>query len=92
VQLTISYTLCTATAIGNCARFTRFEYKLAEQNTRDAIETIQQRLAHWRIGPNLASVRERHALDYLPESERSAWQTLWGEVDQLANRVTKKNH
>jgi hypothetical protein len=33
--------------------------------------------------PNLAEVRDAHALAELPESERTAWSALWAEVDAL---------
>ena len=65
--------------------------KLAEQNNTAVKQTIQQRLAHWRRDPDLASVREPQALDRLPENERAAWQELWHDVDELANRLAKKD-
>jgi serine/threonine-protein kinase len=65
--------------------------KLAEQNNPAVKQAIQQRLAHWRGDPDLASVREPQALDRLPENERAAWRALWREMDELLKRVAKKD-
>jgi hypothetical protein len=37
-------------------------------------------------------VRERPALDRLPEGERAALQALWRDVDELAKRVANKGN
>ena len=50
-------------------------------------QVIQQRLAHWRSDPDLASVRDRQSLDRLHEDERAEWQALWRDVDELAKQV-----
>jgi serine/threonine-protein kinase len=63
--------------------------KQAEQNNPALKQTIQQRLAHWRQDPDLASVRDPQTLERLPENERAAWQALWRDVDELAKRVAK---
>jgi hypothetical protein len=47
--------------------------------------------AHWQKDPDLASVRDRSALDRLPEHERAAWQALWREVDELLSRVAQRD-
>lgn len=64
--------------------------KLAQQNNPNEDREIQRRLAYWRRDPDFASVRDSHALDRLPDSERAAWQSLWHDVDALAKRVAKK--
>jgi tetratricopeptide (TPR) repeat protein len=66
--------------------------KRAGQNNPAANKAIQQRLAHWRSDGDLASVRDSQALDRLPENERAAWQALWRDVEQVANRVAKKDN
>jgi tetratricopeptide (TPR) repeat protein len=66
--------------------------KHAERNNPDVNKAIQYQLAHWRSDADLASVRDPRALDHLAESERSAWKALWRDVDQLANRVVKKDN
>ncbi len=53
-------------------------------------QVIQQRLAHWQSDADLASVRDRAALDRLPDNERAAWKDLWRDVDELAKRMAKK--
>jgi TPR repeat protein len=40
-------------------------------------------LQHWQKDPDLASVRDKAALDRLPESEPAAWRKLWDEVAKL---------
>jgi hypothetical protein len=37
-------------------------------------QVIRQRLTHWQIDPDLASVRDDKALPRLPEGECAAWQ------------------
>jgi serine/threonine-protein kinase len=61
---------------------------LAGQNNPAMKLTIQQRLAHWRRDPDLASVRDPQSLDCLPDNERLAWQALWREVEESARRLT----
>ncbi len=55
-----------------------------------APQMIRQRLLHWQSDTDLASLRDRPALDRLPQTERAAWQALWHDVDELAKRVAKK--
>jgi hypothetical protein len=64
--------------------------KLAGQNNPAVNQTIQQRLTHWRSDPDLASVRDPQALDRLPENERTAWQAMWRDLDELLTQVAKK--
>jgi tetratricopeptide (TPR) repeat protein len=63
--------------------------QLAQQNNPALQQVIQQRLAHWRRDPDLASVRDAPAQDHLAEDERAAWQALWRDVDELAARLKK---
>jgi hypothetical protein len=46
-------------------------------------QAIAGTLEHWREDTDLASVRDKHALDSLPEGERAMWKTLWADVDRL---------
>jgi serine/threonine-protein kinase len=64
--------------------------KIAEQNNPAVKRAIQQRLAHWQHDPDLASVRDRPALDRLPDNERAAWQALWADVAALLKRTQEK--
>jgi serine/threonine-protein kinase len=57
----------------------------AEQRLR-----VRESLTHWRADPDLACVRDKDVLAKLPEDERAKWQELWGEVDNLLERVGDK--
>jgi serine/threonine-protein kinase len=46
-------------------------------------QAAQGTLRHWQIDPDLAGVRDQAGLAKLPEAERTAWATLWGEVRGL---------
>ncbi len=45
-----------------------------------------QGVAHWRLDPDLATVRGE-ALARLPEPERKGWQALWADVDALLKKA-----
>jgi hypothetical protein len=36
---------------------------------------------HWKGDPDLAGVRDTHALAKLPEAERAAWRALWSDAE-----------
>jgi hypothetical protein len=42
---------------------------------------VRSRLAQWQNEPDLVSVRDKAALDKLPDDERRQWQRLWERVD-----------
>jgi serine/threonine-protein kinase len=44
---------------------------------------VRQRLRHWEEDADLAGVRDRDALEKLPEAERDPWQRLWSDVAAL---------
>ena len=50
---------------------------------------VAKTLQHWKSDADLAGVRDADALAKLPEAERAAWITLWGEVDALLAKVAK---
>jgi hypothetical protein len=54
--------------------------RLARSGT---LEKVRQAMRHWRRDPDLASVRDKAALDRLTEDERSAWRNLWADVSKL---------
>jgi hypothetical protein len=64
--------------------------KLAERDQPAGKQTVRQRLEHWKQDPDLASVRDREALDRLPEAERQPWQQLWTDVASLLKRAERK--
>jgi tetratricopeptide (TPR) repeat protein len=47
-------------------------------------------LRHWQDDTDLAGVRDSSALAKLPEAERSSWQKLWAEVDELLTKSQGK--
>jgi tetratricopeptide (TPR) repeat protein len=46
-------------------------------------QAVRERLAHWQQDTDLASVRDRAALENLPEDERRPWRRLWADVAAL---------
>jgi hypothetical protein len=47
-------------------------------------------LKHWQEDSDLAGVRDKEALEKLPEGEREAWRTLWAEVEALRQKAAEK--
>jgi hypothetical protein len=60
---------------------------LASQDNPAIQRAIQQQLVQWQQDPDLASVRDRTALDGLPEHDRAAWQSLWHDGAALLHRL-----
>jgi serine/threonine-protein kinase len=52
-------------------------------------QAIAGTLVHWREDTDLASVRDKHALESLPEGERAMWKTLWADVDRVLKKALK---
>jgi tetratricopeptide (TPR) repeat protein len=48
---------------------------------------VQRRLTRWLQEPGLRSIREREALDQLPENERRQWRRLWDDVAELLAKM-----
>jgi tetratricopeptide (TPR) repeat protein len=44
-------------------------------------------LAHWKVDPDLAGIRDPDALAKFPEAEREEWRKLWADVDALLKRA-----
>jgi serine/threonine-protein kinase len=65
--------------------------RYARQNNPRRSQAIGEMLAQWRRDPDLASVRDPQSLDRLPVDERSGWESLWRDVDRLADRVASKS-
>jgi Tfp pilus assembly protein PilF len=64
------------------AELTRLGKALDKANAQARMK-IAQELRHWQSDPDLAGVRDRAALDKLPEAERQPWLTLWTDVARL---------
>jgi serine/threonine-protein kinase len=58
-----------------------------EKGPRAARPAIVQQLQRWQRDTDLACVRNPEALARLPQTERSEWQKLWGEVVALGQRA-----
>jgi hypothetical protein len=43
----------------------------------------QRMLVHWQNDGDLAGIRDEAALAELPQSQRTEWQGLWGDVKAL---------
>jgi serine/threonine-protein kinase len=63
----------------------------AQRDEPKVKQLVFARLLHWQSDTNLASVRDREALDHLPEGERDAWQKLWADVTALRRRVEARS-
>jgi tetratricopeptide (TPR) repeat protein len=50
-------------------------------------QAILQTLHHWQEDADLQAVRDEKALAALPPRERDAWQKLWADVANLANKA-----
>jgi Tfp pilus assembly protein PilF len=53
-------------------------------------QAMRQRLLHWQKDPDLAGLRDKNAVDKLPEPERDACRRLWADVDALLQRTQEK--
>jgi hypothetical protein len=64
--------------------------KTAGEGTPQTRRLIAQALQHWQQVPDLASLRDKAALEKLPAAERDPWQRLWADVDSLFQRAQQK--
>jgi eukaryotic-like serine/threonine-protein kinase len=64
--------------------------KIDPQNNAAAKRAIRLRLTHWQHDPDLASLRDKEAVDKLPEAERDACRKLWADVATLLQRTQEK--
>jgi hypothetical protein len=53
-----------------------------------ASATVGPTLLHWQAAADLAGVRDRDALDRLPEGERDRWRDLWNDVVGLPKKAS----
>jgi hypothetical protein len=60
---------------------------LADREEATVKQALRQRLAHWQQDTDLASVRDKAALDRLPEDERRQWRKLWEDVAAVLQKV-----
>jgi serine/threonine-protein kinase len=51
---------------------------------------VKQKMEHWRSDADLAGIRDKEALDKLPDDERKDWQKLWADVAALLAKTSPK--
>jgi serine/threonine-protein kinase len=61
--------------------------KLADREEATVKQAVRQRLTQWQEDTDLASIRDKAALDRLPEDERQHWRKLWEDVAALLKKV-----
>jgi hypothetical protein len=59
----------------------------AEDKVRTAVQTT---LKHWQTDSDLAGIREKDALEKLPEVERDDYRKLWDDVAVLLAKAQEK--
>jgi hypothetical protein len=63
--------------------------KLAENDNPKARDAVQQTLKHWQTDADLACLRDKDALEKLPEAERDEWRKLWDDVAAVLKRASE---
>ncbi len=53
-------------------------------------QLVRERMRHWQQDADLTSVRDRAALDRLPDDERQQWRQLWQDVSAVLAKVEEK--
>lgn len=62
------------------------------ENDSKAAAVIRQTLSHWKSDPDVAGLRDEAQVAKLPEAEREAYRSLWGDVDRLLTKTVAKPH
>jgi tetratricopeptide (TPR) repeat protein len=65
-------------------------HKLLKEDRSKAAPAVGKQMQHWLRDADFAGVRRPQALAELPEAERSAWEKLWAEVEQLLAQAEGK--
>ncbi|HEY7427717.1 MAG TPA: protein kinase [Gemmataceae bacterium] len=61
--------------------------KVIAKGSPQACKGVAQTLRDWQRDPDLAGLRDKDAVDKLPEAERDACQKLWADVTTLLQRT-----
>jgi tetratricopeptide (TPR) repeat protein len=64
--------------------------KVTDKANAQTKALIRRWLQDWQGNPDLAGVRDRAALDRLPEAERKQWLKLWADVSALLERTAPR--
>jgi hypothetical protein len=61
--------------------------KIADGGKPTEKALVKQKMDQWRSDPDLAGVRDKEALDKLPDDERKDWQKLWAYAAAVLQRA-----
>jgi hypothetical protein len=61
-----------------------------EMATTEQRAAVARALEYWKQDSDLLSVRDKAALEMLPEDERAKWVMLWTRVDELLAKATNE--
>jgi Flp pilus assembly protein TadD len=64
--------------------------KEAESDKPEVRLQVQKTLTHWQTNPDLAGLRDKDALEKLPDAERDACRKLWADVAAVLVKVRDK--
>jgi len=64
--------------------------KLAERDEAAVKQFVRQQLGHWQEDADLITIRDKAALDKLPDDERRGWRQLWDDAAALLKKVEAK--
>jgi len=64
--------------------------KVIDNGLPQARQVGAQILQHWQKVPDLAGLRDKDAVDKLPQAERDACRKLWADVAALLKRAQEK--
>jgi tetratricopeptide (TPR) repeat protein len=62
----------------------------ADREEPAAKQFVGGRMRHWQGDTDLVSVRDKAALDQLPDEERQQWRQFWDDVAALLKKVSEK--
>jgi hypothetical protein len=68
-----------------------FWTKQAESSKVDDRVIVVQTLKHWQEDADFAGVRDKSALEKLPDAERAEWEKLWADVEALLKHAQEKS-
>jgi hypothetical protein len=64
--------------------------KLVDQGKVGDRAAAVQALRHWQTDIDLADIRDKSALEKLPDTERAEWEKLWTDVSDLLKKVQEQ--
>ena len=73
-------------AIGSSAELAAWA-KVLDSGPAEMKAKVAPTLRHWKSDTDLIGIRDEKELAKLPDEERTAFKTLWNDVDQLLNKA-----